>query len=124
MTNGPLFETSSLGFYLKVYADRIEFKDAKGKHTVFIHQITSVSLPFLGGRSIDIETTGGEKYNIIAKKKKDAFEAIKQARDSCRRQDGKKMASIADELKKLVTLRDNGILTSGEYEDQKKKLLS
>jgi hypothetical protein len=31
--------------------------------------------------------------------------------------------SVADELTKLVTLRDSGILTSEEYEAQKAKLL-
>ncbi|WDM31158.1 SHOCT domain-containing protein [Paenibacillus mucilaginosus] len=31
--------------------------------------------------------------------------------------------SIADEIKKLAELRDEGILTSEEFENQKKKLL-
>ena len=80
MDNMLLFESRVLGgFYLRVYSDRIEFKDAKGSHVIFLTQLTGVSLPFLGGRVILIETTGGRQFKIVAKNKKEAFRVIQKS---------------------------------------------
>ena len=75
----------------------------------------------MGLMKITIETTGGKKYDIPCHKKKEVKEAIYNAQSSIGQ--GSSSVSTADELTKLVQLKNDGILTDEEFQQQKKKLL-
>lgn len=116
----PMYETSYMGFWIKVFPNRVEFKAGAGTQNVPITQIASIQLGMLGLMQIIIETTGGKKYKIPTHKKKEVKEAIYKAQEQLENQQG----SIADELTKLAELKNQGILSQEEFEDQKKKLLT
>lgn len=122
-----LFESKILGSYLRVYSNRVEFNSPYGKYSILLDKIASVNLPFLGGRSICIETTGGEKHTIVTKDKKSAISAIAQAQTNFQNKNSQKnnndMPCIADEIEKLASLLDRKLISRQEFEDQKRKLL-
>jgi len=117
----PLYETNYMGFWIKVYPNRVEFKAGAGSQNVPINQVASIQLGMMGYMQITIETTGGKKYKIPCHKKNEVKEAIYNAQNSVGQ--GSSNLSTADELTKLVQLKNDGILTDEEFQEQKKKLL-
>jgi hypothetical protein len=78
----PIYESSFLGFFIKVYPNRVEFRPNQqmwGSVTVPISQIASIHTGMLGHWKITIETTGGKRYNIPCRKKDEVKEAIYKA---------------------------------------------
>lgn len=75
------FESNYLGFWIKVYSNRVEFKNGVGSKSIPLTQIASVNLPLMGIMKVIIETTGGQKYEIPTMKKKEVKEAIYNAID-------------------------------------------
>lgn len=75
----PLFKTSYLGFWIKVYANRVEFKNNTGKRSIPLNQVASIQQSMLGVMSIKLETTGGKKYKIPCLRKQAAVDAIYSA---------------------------------------------
>lgn len=77
----PIYKTNYLGFYIRVYPKRVDFKSKVGKQSVPISQIASLQEGMVGLMSITIETTGGKKYRIPTLKKAQVKKAIYQAQD-------------------------------------------
>ncbi len=120
----PLFETSFLGFWCKVYANRVEFKATYGTKSVSLSQIAGIE----AGMSFELTTTGGERYTIPTNKKKELQQAIMQAQANFlasmqQQQHATPAKSIADEIAKLHALWQQGIITQADFEQGKKTLL-
>lgn len=77
----PIYETSYMGFWIKVYPSRVQFKAGAGSEMIPIHQIASIHEAMWGVKKIIIETTGGKKYNIPTGNKKEVIQAIYNAMD-------------------------------------------
>lgn len=122
----PLFETSYLGSWVKVYPNRIVFKVLVGENSIPINEVSSIQLGMMGLGQIILETAGGKKYKIPTLKKKEVKEAIYQAQAMFNNtiSNNDSNTSIADELIKLAKLKEQGLLSKQEFEEQKKKLLS
>lgn len=75
----PIYKTNYLGFWIRVYKNRIEFKNNVGKKSIPISQVASVDQAMLGVLKITIETTGGKKYKIPTLHKKEVAAAIYNA---------------------------------------------
>lgn len=129
----PLFENNYMGFWIKVYSDRVELNSGLfGRQSIPINQIASVqSAPPLV-MQVTIETTGGQKYNLPTMKKKKIQRAISDAQARFAQQTQPQPPpfqgylqhpSVADELQKLAQLRDQGVITPVEFEAQKRRLL-
>ncbi len=125
MTNQqePLYKTNYLGFWIKVFPNRVEFKAGAGTQNIPINQIASIQLGMIGYMQIIIETAGGKKYKIPCLKKKEVKEAIYKAQDALLSGQNSTSGSISDELVKLAQLKEQGILSEQEFEEQKKRLL-
>lgn len=121
----PIYENSYLGFWIKVYPTRVEFKNGPGMETVAINQIASVQLGMFMYLQVIIETTGGRKYKIPCGDKEGVRDAIYQAQDQfyAHQNGGSATSSVADEIAKLNELKEKGVITQKEFEDKKKKLL-
>ena len=118
----PFYQTSRMSFYVKVYSNRIEFKHGMVHQSIPIKQIANVELGVIGQDKIIIETTGGEKFDMVAPKKKQLREAIYKAIDASTII-GQPHASDADELTKLAQLRQKGIVTQQEFDAKKRQIL-
>ena len=68
-TEKPLYETSYIGFWIKVFPNRVEFKAGVGSQNVPINQIASIQLGMMGYMQITIETTG-DKENFLSEEKR------------------------------------------------------
>ncbi len=118
----PLYETSYVGFWIKVYPNRVDFKAGVGSQSIPINQIASVQLPMMGIWKITLETTGGIKYAIPTSKKKEVQKAIYDAQ-SHYSGNGHQQTSDADELTKLNDLKEKGVITDAEFKAKKKQIL-
>ena len=118
----PIYQTSNMGFWIKIYPNRIEFKSGTGSQSIPINQIASVQLGRMGIMQITLESTGGKKYSIPTNKKKEVQQAIydTQARFAGISQ---VQTNIADELAKFHELKEKGIITQEEFDRKKKQLL-
>ncbi len=76
---GPLYQTTYLGFYIRVFPDRVEFKHSSGPQSVPINQIASVQVGMPLLMQITLETVSGATYAIPTTKKKEVQQAISQA---------------------------------------------
>ena len=76
---GLIYKTNYLGFWIKVFSNRVDFKSGVGKQSIPISQIASVQLGMIGVMKIIIETTGGKKYKIPTLKKEEVKNAIYEA---------------------------------------------
>jgi hypothetical protein len=74
----PLYQTSYMGFYIKVYPSHIEFKTGKGAQMLPLAQIASVESANLMAQ-ITITTITGRKHTIPTNKKAEAQQAISLA---------------------------------------------
>jgi hypothetical protein len=119
-----VYSTSYAGFWIKVYKNRVEFKNSAGTRNIPISQISGVSLAMMGVLSITIETTGGEKHKIPTRKKKAVKEAIYEALSMGSENSLSERVSSTDELGKLFDLKEKGAITEEEFETEKKKLLA
>ena len=100
----------------------IQWKKASGLTNGYIQFAFQGGAEAKGGL---LQATKDENTVMFRKAQQPKFEAI---RDEVQRRIASgpgptNASSTADELKKLAELRDQGILTSGEFETQKKKLL-
>ena len=123
---GLLYETSILGFSVRVFSDRVEYTTGFGGavESIPINQIASIKLGNFLLNRIVIETTGGREYEINTGKKKEVAAAIYQAQAGGRYSSSPaSVGSVADELTKLVQLRDQGALSPAEFERQKSVVL-
>ena len=121
-TEKPLFETKSMGFWIRVYPNRVDFKAGAGSESIPINQIASVHQAMMGMMKVTIETTGGKKFNVPTVKKKEVHRAIYEAKS--KQENGvSNSSSDADELLKLNELKEKGILTQEEFDQKKKSIL-
>jgi hypothetical protein len=93
-------------------------------YSIPISQISSVNTTGLMGK-MSIETTGGKSYSLSLQSKHQ-----NELRDTITKQqnkmgsDGNPSArSESDEIAKLASLRDSGILTEEEFQAKKRQLL-
>lgn len=119
----PLYQASYLGFWIKVYPNRVEFKAGVGSQSIPITQIASVQLGMMGIAQITLESTGGQKYVINTMKKKEVQQAIYDAQAKSSGNNNAPQTSAADELTKLNELKEKDILTQDEFDQKKKQLL-
>lgn len=116
-----LFETNYMGFWIKVYPTRVDFKAGAGSESVPLNQISSIHSAMMGLMKVTLETTGGKKYNIPTNKKKEVQQAIYEAQS---RLNGSNLqSSSADEIAKLSDLKEKGVITQEEFDQKKKQLL-
>jgi hypothetical protein len=123
----PLFETNYVGFPIKVYPNRVDLKTKVfGTESIPINQIASIQTGMKWVLEIVIETAGGKKYKIPCIKKNEVRDAIYKAQANFNNTSNtnNNNSSIADELTKLAGLKNQGLLSEKEFEEQKKKLLS
>lgn len=150
----PILDVKGVNGQIQLYNDHIVIsrkgalgfltQGHKGRKSVFIRQISSVQFKdpglasngyiqfaFLGGQ----ETKGGlfnatrdENSVMFSRGQRKNFERL---RDEVMARIGEAgapahspPASIADELTKLATLRDQGILSADEFESAKRRALS
>ncbi|KIL73733.1 hypothetical protein SD77_3010 [Bacillus badius] len=74
-----------------------------------------------------IYTAGDENTIMFSKKEQGMAEELKAAVERkiyTERKQESSSPSLADELKKLLTLKNEGVLTEEEFQQQKQKLLS
>ena len=117
-----IYETSHMGFWIKVYPNRVDFKAGVGSQSIPINQIASVQIAMMGILQITLETAGGQKYSIPTTKKKEVQQAIYDAQ--ARFFGGsKQQTDVADEIAKLNELKEKGIITQEEFDKKKKQLL-
>lgn len=120
----PIYETNYMGSKVLVFNDKLVWRFMLKEQTIPISQIASVNLELPMYAGVTVETTGGKKYkipvNAFGGKKKELQEAIYKAQSLINKAGG---SSSADELEKLASLKDRGIITSEEFDLKKKKLL-
>lgn len=114
----PIFANRYMIFWIRVYPNRVEFKNDIGKRSIPMGQIASVDQSMVGVLSITLETTGGNRYIIPTNQKKAVIEAIYKAQNS-----GGQVISAMDELTKLADLKERGMLTDEEFAKKKSELL-
>lgn len=68
-----------MGFWVKVYPNRIEYKTPAGVKSIPIMQVASIEQAMAGVLKITIETTGGQQIVIPTSKKKELTNAIYDA---------------------------------------------
>ena len=124
MGEDPLYQTSYMGFWIKVYHNRVDFNSGPGSQSIPINQIASVQLASIGVFKVTLETSGGKKFSIPTMKKKEVQQAIYEAQARSAAQSGKQQTSVADELMKLNALKEQGVITQAEFDKQKNRLLN
>jgi Short C-terminal domain len=117
-----IYESHYMGFWIKVYPNRVEFRDGLGSKSIPINQIASVQLDRMGFLQITLETIGGRQYTIPTAKKRGVQQAIYDAQASSGAHSSGPV-SIADEIVKLYELMKKGIISPAEYDMKKKQLL-
>lgn len=76
-----LYQTNYLGFYVKVYADHVDFKTSTGAQSLSIDQISSVQPAMMGLMQVTILSNNRSSYSIPTMKKKEVEQAIMQAKE-------------------------------------------
>jgi hypothetical protein len=148
----PELAVKGVNGQIQLFRDRVEItrhgalgfltQGHKGAKSIFIRQISSVQFKdaglatngyiqfaFMGGQ----ETKGGlfnatqdENSVMFNRSQRKAFTDLRDEvtrRISASAGSSPPAGSVADELAKLVTLRDQGILTGEEFDVQKRRLL-
>jgi hypothetical protein len=114
-----------------VFEDRIEERDPgflkTRSQTVRYEQVAQVAMKTgVAFSEITIETTGGGTIRARGLSKGDAQKAkelIDERVARARTGPAPAASSVADELAKLATLREQGVLSTEEFEAQKGRLL-
>jgi hypothetical protein len=118
-----IFESHYMGFWIKVYPNRVDFKDAGlGSKSIPINQIASVQVARMGIFQVTFETSGGQKYKIPTMKKKEVQQAIYDAQARLAGSTGGQ-SSTADELAKFYDLMEKGVISREDFDRKKKQLL-
>ncbi len=123
MGEDPIYQTSYMGFWIKVYHNRVDCKSGLGSQSIPINQIASVQIARMGVFQVTLETSGGKKYSIPTNKKKEVQQAIYDAQARLAAESGKHQTGAADEIMKLNELKEKGVITQEEFEKKKKQLL-
>jgi hypothetical protein len=126
---------------IRVWPDRIEEYEhhavlKKGTQTISFHQVAQVKLgKGLRWADVSVESTGGHTITLKGLPKADGDQVkalIDKAVNETRRADtagavaafpATTQTSVADEIVKLVALRDSGAITDEEFQAHKDKLL-
>ncbi len=119
---GTIYQTSYMGFWIKVYPNRVDFKSGVGSQSIPINQVASVQLAMMGIMQITLETTGGQKYSIPTTKKKEVQQAIYDAQARLAG-NGKSQTDVADEIAKFYELKEKEVISQEEFDKKKKQLL-
>lgn len=117
----PLYRSSYMGFWINVYANRVEFNAGFKLNSVPINQIASVEAPILA--KVVIETSGGKRFEIPTMKKKEVQQAIHEAQGNFSSNKGATQISGTDEIAKLHDLKEKGIISQEEFDQKKKQIL-
>jgi len=123
MGEDPIYQTSYMGFWIKVYPNRVDFKSGVGSQSIPINQIASVQIAMMGVFQVTLESSGGMKYSIPTRKKKEVQQAIYDAQARLAAESGKHQTGVADEIMKLNELKEKGVITQEEFDRKKKQLL-
>ncbi len=122
----PVFETTFLGQWCKVYADRVVIKTIMSLDTIPISQIVGVN----AGSTFTLTTTGGRVYDVPVStsnsKRRELQKVILDTRTAylaSQQTPTVPQKSIADEIAKLHALWQQGIISEADFEQGKKKLL-
>lgn len=153
MSSKPIKELKGVNGQLEMYDDKVVIRRKggiakltqgffKGDKTIYFNQITAIQIKkggnfingyiqfTLGGgvesKSGIIKATEDENTVMYRKKDNDLVEEIKEFIEGKRYgpKESSSSVSIADEIKKLKKLVDDGVLSKEEFEEQKKKLLA
>lgn len=120
----PFYASSYMGFYIRIYPNRIEFKAGLGEQSIPLAQVASVQVARMFVYQITLETTGGQKYGIPVKNKKEVQQAIYQAQSRfLNAGSAAQSPSVADEIAKLHDLMQKGIIGQEDFERRKRQLL-
>jgi hypothetical protein len=144
--SAPLYEFEASRFkggrpftpnVIRVWPDRIEEYEhhalrKKGTQTISFTQVAQVSIARgLIWTDISVESTGGHIITLIGMPKDDADRvknlidtAVADVRTPTAARVSVAGPDVADQLRRLADLRDEGILTEEEFAAQKAKLLS
>ena len=117
-----IYESHYMGFWIKVYPNRVDFTDGLGLNSIPISQITSVQLDRMGFLQITLETSSGRQYTIPTAKKRGVQQAIYDAQASLGANRSGQM-DAADELAKFYGLMQQGVISPAEFDMKKKQLL-
>ncbi len=117
-----IYESHHMGFWIKVYPNRVDFTDGLGSNSIPINQIASVQLDRMGFLQITLETIGGRQYTIPTAKKRGVQQAIYDAQASLGANSSDHV-STADEIVKFYNLMKKGIISPAEFDMKKKQLL-
>jgi hypothetical protein len=114
----PIYQTSFMGFWIKIYPNRVDFKWRLGSQSIPLNQIASVEV----GTQFSLVTTGGKQYSIPTLKKKEVRQAIYDAQA---RLAGNSIGQtdVAAEIAKFHELKEKGVITQEEFDMKKKQLL-
>ena len=119
----PLYATSYMGFWIHIYPTRIEFKSGIERESIPLSQIAGIRLGAPLIRQITLETTGGRKYAIPTKHKKEVQQAIYDAQSRFLNPGSAPSANVADEIAKLHDLKEKGVISQQDFEKKKNQLL-
>lgn len=112
-----------------VYCGKLMFKSEVESFPLDrVNSVSQSSGMMLAGVTV---TGGGFSFDLQRVNKKDATEAVQRIRaavadyagKSADKQQGPAVRSIADEIRELAKLRDDGLLTEDEFAIQKARLL-
>ena len=123
----PFYSSNYMGFWIRIYPNRIEFKAGIGSQSIPLAQIASVQLAMPLVMQITLETTGGQKYKIPTNHKKEVQQAIYDAQARFLNPGNVSPApstNVADEIAKLHDLMQRGIISQADFEKRKNQLLS
>jgi hypothetical protein len=131
MQEQPFYSSSYMGFWIRIYSNRIEFKAGLGTQSVPLAQVASVQVARMLVHQITIETTGGQKYGIPTNRKKEVQQAIYQAQSQFLNPGPYNPGypppapspSVADEITKLHDLMQRGIISQEDFERRKRQML-
>lgn len=117
----PIYQTSFMGIWIKVYPNRVDFKDGWSSQSIPLNQIASVQI----GTQFSLVTTGGKQYTIPTMKKKEVRQAIidAQARLAGNSTVHTAQTDVAAEIAKFFDLKEKGVISQEEFDMKKKQLL-
>lgn len=117
-----IYQTSYMGFWIKIYPNRVEFKSGTGTQSIPLNQIASVQLGRMGIWQITLESTGGKRFSIPTSKKKEVQQAIYDAQTRLAGNSVGQM-DVASEIAKFHDLKEKGVISQEEFDKKKKQLL-
>jgi len=149
MENEPIIQFKGRNGRVELYKDFIRFdretfmgfltQGLKGKKDIYFHNITSIQIkkPGLTAGYLQLSIPGGKESKkglfdavadentilFVTSKQYEMAQKIKEHIEKKVRSKNTNSVSSADEIEKLHSLMEKGILTNEEFEKKKKKLL-